>query len=71
MDANQIIDAIGGTIAVAALCEVTSPAVSQWRTKGIPKARLMFLRAIRPEVFGGSVLPASSVGQSVPPREAA
>lgn len=48
---TEIIDAIGGTTAVAQLCEVTAGAVSQWRISGIPKARLMFLRLIRPEVF--------------------
>ena len=51
MNANQIIDALGGTSAVAKLCEVASPSVSQWREKGIPKARLMFLRLAKPDVF--------------------
>lgn len=48
---SEIIDALGGTHKVAQLCEVTMPSVSDWRKDGIPKARLMFLRAIRPEVF--------------------
>jgi hypothetical protein len=48
----QIIDALGGTAKVAALCEVSPAAVSQWRENGIPKSRLMFLRLARPEVFG-------------------
>lgn len=52
---SQIIDELGGTQSVADLCEVKPPAVSQWRTEGIPRARLMYLRAIRPDVFGGSV----------------
>ncbi len=47
----QIIDALGGTSEVARLCEVTPGAVSQWRTEGIPKPRLMFLRLARPKVF--------------------
>lgn len=51
MDANQIIDSLGGTSAVAELCDVTTGAVSQWRHDGIPKARLMFLRAVRPDIF--------------------
>lgn len=51
MNTNQIIDNLGGTCAVAELCEVTTGAVSQWRLSGIPKARLMFLQAIRPDVF--------------------
>ena len=52
--ASEIIDELGGTAEVARLCEVQPPAVSQWRECGIPKARLMYLRAIRPEVFQSS-----------------
>ena len=51
MDANKIIDSLGGTVAVADLCEVKPPSVSEWRNSGIPKARLMYLRAVRPDVF--------------------
>ena len=52
MDANQIIDALGGTFAVARLCNVRPPSVSEWRRTGIPEARLQFLRLARPDVFG-------------------
>ena len=51
MDANKIIDALGGTVEVSRLCEVTDGAVSQWRTAGIPKPRLMYLKLLRPDVF--------------------
>jgi hypothetical protein len=51
MDANEIIDRLGGTNATAELCEVTAQAVSQWRENGIPHARLMFLRLAKPAVF--------------------
>ena len=51
MDANQIIDALGGTNAVAQLCRVTHQAVSQWRDDGIPPARLMYLEVVRPDLF--------------------
>lgn len=51
MDANKIIDELGGTGVVAELCDVKPPSVSEWRSAGIPKARLMFLKVIRPEVF--------------------
>ena len=51
MDANKIIDALGGTNEVARVCEVTAQAVSQWRDDGIPKARMMFLKLKRPDVF--------------------
>ena len=51
MDANKIIDGLGGTTEVARMCEVEPPSVSQWRADGIPKARLMYLRLLRPDVF--------------------
>ncbi len=51
MSDSKTIDALGGTAKVAALCQVSSAAVSQWRESGIPKARLMYLRLARPEVF--------------------
>ncbi len=48
--ASQIIDALGGTCAVARLCRCRQPSVSQWRHTGIPLARWLYLRAIRPDV---------------------
>lgn len=51
MDPNKIIDALGGTAAVARMCEITQPSVSEWRKQGIPRARLLFFRAIRPDLF--------------------
>lgn len=48
---SQTIDRLGGTSAVANLCDVKPPSVSEWRKEGIPKARLMFLRLARPEAF--------------------
>ena len=51
MDANKIIDDLGGTSAVAQICNVTTGAVSQWRHDGIPEARLMYLKLLRPDVF--------------------
>lgn len=50
-EANRIIDALGGTGAVAKLCEIEPGSVSDWRREGIPKARLMFLKLARPDVF--------------------
>ena len=43
-DSVEIIDILRGTKAVAKLCDCTPAAVSQWRSKGIPKDRLLFLR---------------------------
>jgi len=53
-DAVQIIDALGGTNAVARMCEITPPSVSDWKKTGIPKAWLKYLRLARPDVFIGS-----------------
>jgi phage terminase Nu1 subunit (DNA packaging protein) len=51
MNDSQLIDAMGGTAKVAALCKVSMAAVSQWRDDGIPEARRMFLELARPDVF--------------------
>lgn len=51
MDANKIIDSLGGTAEVARICDVKPPSVSEWRVVGIPHARLMYLRLLRPDVF--------------------
>lgn len=48
---TQIIAELGGTTAVARLCEVEPPSVSEWKVRGIPRARLMYLKAVRPDVF--------------------
>lgn len=54
INANMIIDLLGGTAATARLCEIAPSSVSEWRTRGIPKARLQFLRLAKPEVFAES-----------------
>lgn len=51
MSDSEIIDALGGTGEVAKMCDVSPQAVSQWRDSGIPKARRMYLKAIRADVF--------------------
>lgn len=50
----SIIDAFGGASEMARIFDITPQAVSQWRTSGIPNARLMYLRLLRPDVFGKS-----------------
>jgi hypothetical protein len=50
-EANRIIDALGGTAAVARLCEVNSQAVSQWRRNGIPKPWVKYFTCRHPELF--------------------
>ncbi len=43
MQSVQIIKTLGGTYQVAALCQVTPGAVSQWKRRGIPRGHLNFL----------------------------
>lgn len=42
---DQIIALLGGVTQVAKMCEVSLPAVSQWKSSGIPQDKLMFLAA--------------------------
>lgn len=49
---SVVIDALGGTVATSRLCEVSSQAVTQWRRAGIPRPWRMYLRLLRPQVFG-------------------
>jgi hypothetical protein len=59
MDSAIIIEKLGGPSEVATLCECSPQAVSQWfgidpdtgKERQIPNARLLYLKAIRPEVF--------------------
>jgi len=52
MTDSEIINALGGTMAVAAICRVKPPSVSQWKKHGIPDARRQFLALLSPELFG-------------------
>jgi len=51
---TEIIEALGGTAAVARLCRVRQPSVSGWKRSGIPAARRQFLELLRPDIFGWS-----------------
>ena len=42
--ANDWIDALDGTVAVAEIFDIEPSAVSQWRHTGIPHARMIFMR---------------------------
>lgn len=48
---SDLIDALGGTSEVARLCDLTTGAVSQWRTNGIPRAWKKYLRLAKPRIF--------------------
>jgi predicted transcriptional regulator len=54
MDTRTVIKRLGGGAKVAALCEITPAAVSQWINNGIPPARLMFLKLAKPDAFSPS-----------------
>lgn len=49
-DVSSVINALGGTTEVARLCRITPQAVTKWRRTGIPMARWLYLRAVRPDV---------------------
>jgi hypothetical protein len=51
MDHRALIDKLGGTCKVAEICGITTGAVSQWRTNGIPSYRMDFFRLLRPDLF--------------------
>jgi len=51
IDPNIVIDRLGGTTAVAKICDVKPPSVHEWRSAGIPKARLQYLRLAYPDAF--------------------
>jgi len=48
---SALIDRLGGTMAAAEFFEVKGGSVSPWRYTGIPRARMMYLRAVRPDLF--------------------
>lgn len=50
MDSNKLIDALGGTHAVAALLDIKPPSVSGWRAAGrIPDDKLVRLAVVAEE----------------------
>ncbi|MFK3845765.1 hypothetical protein [Stenotrophomonas sp. NPDC078853] len=51
VQASMLIDSLGGTKRVAALCSVRAPSISQWRRRGIPRPWALFFLAKYPERF--------------------
>lgn len=51
MNDAELIKELGGPAKAAKLFEVTPQAVSQWAEKGIPRARMMYLKVVRPDLF--------------------
>lgn len=58
--ATQVIDALGGTAAVARIFDLSMPSVSDWKKDGIPSARMMFLRATKKKELDGIDLTAAT-----------
>lgn len=65
---SRIIDSLGGTGAVARICEVASPSVTGWKKRGIPQARVMYLRLLHPEAFDVAQ-PAQAASDAKPGQE--
>ncbi len=58
--ATQVIDALGGTAAVARLFDLSMPSVSDWKKDGVPDARMMFLRVAKRKELRGIDLAAAT-----------
>lgn len=52
---SELIDKLGGTTKAAEFFEVKPSSISEWRRTGLPKARMMYLRLARPDLFGGRI----------------
>lgn len=48
---TEIINALGGTCAVARIFGIKAPSVSDWKELGIPRARMMYLEVKYPHLF--------------------
>ncbi|MNY56268.1 hypothetical protein D3C86_1923270 [compost metagenome] len=51
--ATQIIQALGGSTAVARLFKIAVPSVTKWKKQGIPRPRMMFLELAQPQALQG------------------
>lgn len=49
--ASEIIARLGGVTAVARMFRIKPPSACQWRTAGIPAARMMYLEVAHPEAL--------------------
>ena len=58
--ATQVIDALGGTAAVARIFDARMPSISNWKRAGIPPARMMFLKATHKKALSGIDLKAAT-----------
>ena len=61
---SVLIDKLGGTAEVARLCQIKAPSVSEWRVRGIPQARRLYLALLRPDLFEGESGDESSASEA-------
>lgn len=53
LNADEIVDALGGDVKAADFFEISRQAVAKFRKQNhIPRARLLHLKAARPDLFG-------------------
>ncbi len=68
--ATQIIDALGGTAAVARMFDLSMPSVSDWKKTGIPKARMMYLKVAHSKKLKGIDTSAATSTQGAQDKDA-
>jgi hypothetical protein len=51
MNDSDLIDALGGTVALARICGLAKSSVSGWRQNGIPRPWRKYFAEIRPDLF--------------------
>lgn len=66
VEANRVIEALGGPSEAGAKLGISKSAVSQWRKNGVPKTQMKYLRVAHPEIFGGEAV----VSPPIPARRA-
>jgi hypothetical protein len=69
--AAQIIDRLGGTAQVARMFGVRMPSVCDWKKRGIPRARMMYLSAVHPSALIGMDVEAATARTIYDIKEAA
>lgn len=51
VEANHVIEKLGGTCAAARRFKIKPSSVAEWRKRGLPPARKLHLKEVSPEVF--------------------
>jgi hypothetical protein len=56
LDVHAVVKRLGGTTRAAVFFEVVPSTVSQWKRRGkIPKAKEMYLRVAKPELYSAAL----------------